>query len=88
MQPVQIKMARAALDFSVDDLASKAGVSHVEVLQLETGGTGETEAYEKARTALESAGIEWIDDDGVRFRIGNAAAQSITVEELTTENDK
>ncbi len=88
MQPVQIKMARAALDLSVDDLASKAGVSHVEVLRLEAGGTGETEAYDKARTVFEAAGIEWIGDDGVRFTGSTDAEQSIPVDELTTENDK
>jgi transcriptional regulator with XRE-family HTH domain len=69
----QIKAARALLEWSQDDLATKAGVSVPTVKRLEAmagllGGRAET-AY-KLRTALESAGIEFTNGDqpGVRLR--------------------
>ena len=86
MHPIQLKMARAALDLSVDQLAGKAGVSHMDVVELESGGAVGGEAEAKTRTALESAGIEWIDDDGVRFT-GALGSGSIPTEALNSYND-
>lgn len=88
MHPVQIKMARAALDLSVDQLASKAGISHVEVQQLETGGGVGGEIETKARAALEAEGIEWIEDDGVRFKGTGAGAVTIPLGQLNSYNDE
>jgi predicted transcriptional regulator len=86
VQPVQIKMARAALDLSVDQLASKAGVSQADILRLEDGTVGAVDHAGRVRAALEQEGIEWIDDNGVRF-IEKAASAAVPVEELTTGND-
>ncbi len=87
MHPVQVKMARAALDLSVDGLAGKAGISHLEVQQLEAGGAVGGEAESKARAALEAEGIEWIGDDGVRFT-GAAGAATIPIGQLNSYNDE
>ena len=87
MQPIQLKMARAALDLSIDQLASKAGISHMDVTALESGGAVGGEAETKARVALEADGIQWIDDDGVRFT-GAPASDVIATENLNSSNDK
>ena len=86
MQPVQIKMARAALDFSIDQLAAAAGIAHMDVVQLEGGGSMDDDLLGKVRAALELAGIELIDDNGVRLR-GRSAA-TIPLEELSSANDE
>jgi transcriptional regulator with XRE-family HTH domain len=88
MQAVQVKMARAALGLSVDQLASKAGVSHVDVAQIEAGGGAENEAEAKLRNALEGSGIEWIGDDGVRYKGGAPEDGTIAVEDLNSYNDE
>jgi predicted transcriptional regulator len=79
-------MARAALDLSIDQLASRAGVSEHDIIQLEDENSGAVDHAGRVRATLENAGIEWIDDNGVRF-IGKAASAAVPVEELTTGND-
>ncbi len=87
MTPIQLKMARAALELSVDQLASKAGISHVDVQALESGGSVGGEVEQKAKVALESGGIEWIDADGVRF-VGAIGSATIATENLNSYNDE
>lgn len=87
MQPVQLKMARAALDLSVDQLAARAGVSHVEIARLEDGADGTGEATERVRAVFEAAGIQWIDEDGVRFTSPPNEA-TIALEALSSANDE
>jgi transcriptional regulator with XRE-family HTH domain len=63
----QIKAARALLDWSQDQLAGEAGVSIPTIKRLEAqdgplGGRGETAT--SIRSALEAAGIEFIDENG------------------------
>ncbi|MGA7972781.1 MAG: helix-turn-helix transcriptional regulator [Pseudolabrys sp.] len=74
----QIKAARALLAWSQDRLAEAAGVSVPTIKRLEAqdgplGGRSDTEF--KIRTALESAGVEFIDENGggagVRLRKGS-----------------
>lgn len=87
MRPVQLKMARAALDLSVDQLAAKAGVSHVEIARLEDGADGTGEATERVRALFETAGIQWIDEDGVRFA-GTPNDETIALDALSSANDE
>jgi predicted transcriptional regulator len=63
----QIKAARALLAWSQEELATAANVSTPTVKRLEAqdgpiGGRSETGA--KIRMALESAGVEFIDENG------------------------
>jgi predicted transcriptional regulator len=70
----QIKAARALLSWSQEDLAKKAAVSVPTVKRLEAADGelgGRSETVRKLRTALESAGIEFIGGSGglgVRLR--------------------
>lgn len=59
----QIKAARALLEWSQDDLASRCGVSEPTIKRLEAAKGdlgGRPETIEKIVAALESAGIEFI----------------------------
>ena len=86
MQPVQVKMARAALGLSVEDLAKRAGIPAREVTALEDGGALAPEATQGLSLFFAASGIELIDGDGVRAK-PRETAESVPVEELTTGND-
>jgi predicted transcriptional regulator len=63
----QIKAARALLGWSQSDLAKRSGVSEPTVARLEAidgelGGREKT--AQKIRTTIESAGLEFIDENG------------------------
>jgi DNA-binding XRE family transcriptional regulator len=63
----QVKAARSLLAWSQEELAAAANVSIPTIKRLEAedgplGGRDETGV--KIRSALESAGIEFIDEDG------------------------
>src|SRR5260370_37348506 len=63
----QVKAARALLGWSQADVAQHSGVSEPTVARLEAvdgelGGREDT--AEKIRTAIEIAGIEFIDENG------------------------
>lgn len=87
MTPVQLRMARAALQWSLDDLASRSGMSADEIANLEKEKVaGPREAVERVRSVLEDAGVEFLDDGapGVRLR---PHAGFIPTEDLNAEND-
>lgn len=74
MNAVQSKMARAALGWGVRDLAQASAVSADTVSRLERGEELMPRTVQAIRTALEAAGVEFINDergDGVvRLRDG------------------
>ncbi len=86
MQPVQVKMARAALGLSLEELAKHAGVSTPALAALEQGGGAEPETTQGLSLFFAANGIELIDSDGVRAQ-PREAAQFVTVDDLTTAND-
>jgi transcriptional regulator with XRE-family HTH domain len=61
----QCRAARGLLDWSQQDLATRAGVGIVTVRQLE-GGVNEPRraTLEVVRRAFESAGVEFIEENG------------------------
>jgi transcriptional regulator with XRE-family HTH domain len=63
-------MARAALNWSADTLAEKAGVNVNTVRRYENGADAMGETLMKMRRALEAAGVEFTNGDapGVRLR--------------------
>jgi transcriptional regulator with XRE-family HTH domain len=73
MQPEQVRAARAALNWSLDDLASASGVHRNTLSNFETRKyEGEPEKLAAVKRVLESAGVIFIDEDdeaaGVRLR--------------------
>lgn len=64
MNAVQSKMARAALGWGVRDLAKEAGVAVDTISRLERGEDVMPRTLAAIRTALEAAGILFIDANG------------------------
>jgi len=63
--PEQCRAARGLLDWSQQDLADRAGVGIVTVRQLEAGAASPRRAtLDVIRRAFESAGVEFIDENG------------------------
>ena len=91
MNGVQLRMARAALNLTVRDAAEATGVSHDTIIRIEAGQELKPSTIAKVRTALEAAGIAFIDPDGdgpgVRLRPSGPRDEGLRPEELTSEND-
>jgi len=64
MKPVQCRMGRAALNWSTLDLAKAAGVGGNTVNRFEAGQDARVSSVDKMRAALESAGVEFIPENG------------------------
>ncbi|MDP2051539.1 MAG: helix-turn-helix transcriptional regulator [Cypionkella sp.] len=64
MNAAQCKMARAATGLGVRDLAKLADVSPDTVARLERGEDLKQATVDSIRTALESAGVEFIPENG------------------------
>ena len=70
--PAQVRMARAAVNWSLDQLAQAAGVHRNTIHNFETGRySGSPEKLRAVRLALQQAGVEFIGEAetaGVRLR--------------------
>ena len=64
MNAAQCKMARAATGLGVRELAEAAGVSPNTVARLERGEDLKQATIDSIRAALESAGVEFIPENG------------------------
>lgn len=64
MKPVQLKMARAAVGWGVRELAEKAGVTANTISRIEGGADAKQSTIAAIRSALESAGVEFIAENG------------------------
>lgn len=63
--PAQCRMARAALELGVRELAALAGVSAMTVTRFENGHSqGYQETLRKLQTALENAGVIFVAENG------------------------
>ena len=87
MTPVQVRMARAALDMTAEQLSKHAGLSPDDVEQLERGGQ-EGVASAHLRATFEAAGISFIEGDGVRYDSRTGSAQTVPLEEMNSYNDE
>ncbi len=61
-------MARAALKWSTQELAERAGVGVNTVNRFEDGQDARVSSVDKIRSVLEGAGIEFINGTGVKLR--------------------
>lgn len=65
MKPAQVRMARAALNWSLQQLADASGVHRNTISNFETGRYGGSEeALNAIRAALESAGVIFVAENG------------------------
>lgn len=75
VSPAQCRMARAALQLGVRDLASMSGLSAMTITRFENGhSAGAPETLGAIRAALEAAGVIFVEENGegpgVRLRKG------------------
>lgn len=65
MKPAQVRMARAALRMTLEQLAAASGVHRNTISNFETEKfAGDPATVEAIRTALEAAGVEFIPENG------------------------
>ncbi|MGC1861895.1 MAG: transcriptional regulator [Methylocystis sp.] len=64
MTPAQCRMARAALEIGVKELAEKASVSTNTIVRLERGEALKDRTIAAIRAALESAGVIFVEENG------------------------
>ena len=64
MNSMQCRMARTALQITTVELAALAKVATSTVARFEAGEELKERTLEAIRSALEKAGIEFIDEDG------------------------
>jgi len=60
----QLRMARAALNWGVRDLAAKAGVAANTISRYENGSDAYGDTLTKLRRALEAGGVIFLDGNG------------------------
>ncbi|NCP11186.1 MAG: XRE family transcriptional regulator [Sphingomonadales bacterium] len=77
MTPAQSRMARAALEWTIDYAPKKAGVPRMAIMRFESSQTIAGDARDALRRAYEGAGVEVVTDGAaahsVRF-VGAAAS--------------
>jgi DNA-binding XRE family transcriptional regulator len=64
MNPVQCRMARAALGWGVLDLSKEAKISTQTIVRFERGEALKQSTVDLIRSTFESAGIEFIPENG------------------------
>jgi len=73
----QIRMARAALNWTVRDLAERSGVHRNTITRLEAGADAHGPTIAAIRAALEAAGVIFVEENGegpgVRLRKNHGA---------------
>ena len=60
----QLRAARGLLNWTVRDLAERAGVHRNTVTRIETNATAPGHALSAVQAALEAAGVIFIDENG------------------------
>jgi transcriptional regulator with XRE-family HTH domain len=93
MLSIQCKMARAALDLGVRDLAQLAKVSADTIARFERGEILKERTVDSIQLALQAAGIEFIPENGssgigVRLQKPSTPGAAIEVEDLNSANDE
>ena len=66
----QLRAGRSLLNWTVRDLAKRAGVHRNTITRAETGATGYGPAVARVVETLEAAGVEFTGRAGVRLRKG------------------
>jgi transcriptional regulator with XRE-family HTH domain len=79
----QCRMARAALSWSLGDLATASSIGASTISRFEQGKSIPTDATVAAiRNALEAAGVEFLPDSTVRYRRSGRRAYTYRVVRL------
>lgn len=60
----QVRMARAALQWTVEELARQTSLTAKTIHNYEHGGNATIETIEKIKVAFERAGVTWVPENG------------------------
>lgn len=60
----QVRMARAALEWTVEELARQAGLTAKTIHNYEHGGNATIDTLAKIKSAFERSGIMWVPENG------------------------
>jgi transcriptional regulator with XRE-family HTH domain len=60
----QVRMARAALQWTVGELARQTSLTAKTIHNYEHGGNATIETLEKIKAAFERAGVTWVPENG------------------------
>lgn len=90
MTPAQCRMARAAIELGVRELSEAAQVSTNTITRFERGEPLKDRTVAAIRDALESAGVEFIAENGggAGVRLRKPSPDAIPVEDLNASNDE
>ena len=83
MRAIQLRMARAAVGWGVRELAEKAGVTANTVTRIENGADAKQSTLDRLKSALEAAGVEFIDENGGGPRRAASKAVRREIREMT-----
>ena len=64
MKAAQIRMARAALQWGVRDLAAKSGITANTITRIENGSDAKASTLDALRRALQEGGVIFIEENG------------------------
>ena len=64
MSPLQLRLARTALDLSVRESADLTGTSHFTITRFEKGEDIKDSTIAKMRSAFEAAGVIFVEENG------------------------
>ena len=88
MTAAQLRMARAALDLTVEALAAEAAVAPADIEAIETGG-GQPDVAAKLHGFFETAGVAFIASNGVSFdEAAGQSAKTVPLDALNSANDE
>lgn len=93
MKPVQIRMARAALGWSVEELAERSGLSASDIERSETGTEADPGVMATLRNVLTAEGVMFLDatdtlGPGVRYADGRIVHDTgLRPDQLNASND-
>lgn len=90
--PQQLRMARAALGWSLEEVARASGLAAEAAGTLERDGIVDPGPAARLAEAYAAAGLVFVADDatggpGVRLRAAHPAQGFVPPDQLTTEND-
>ena len=63
MRPIHVRMARAALNWTLNDLGERASVNKNTISKYEAGGSVMSDALQRIEKVLRDAGVQFIDEE-------------------------
>ena len=79
MRPIHVRMARAALNWTLNELGERASVNKNTISKYEAGGSVMSDALQRIEKVFRDAGVQFIDEEtehGAVVRVSPAGGKS------------